>query len=103
MTQVAAAKPKANAICQRVIGTSRGECLDWLIPLSESPLRSILKGIKNPDIVSARALWCTSDRCWAASSRTLRKAISAQRDSSANWFLVSSQEVLWARRARFPR
>ena len=27
----------------------------------------------------------------------------AQRDSSANWFLVSSQEVLWARRARFPR
>jgi transposase InsO family protein len=34
--------PKANAICERVIGTVRRECLDWLIPLSESQLRSIL-------------------------------------------------------------
>jgi putative transposase len=32
-----------NAICERVIGTIRRECLDWLIPLSESHLRSILK------------------------------------------------------------
>jgi putative transposase len=35
--------PKANAICERLIGTIRRECLDWLIPLSESHLRSILK------------------------------------------------------------
>jgi putative transposase len=35
--------PKANAICQRVIGTIRHECLEWLIPLSESHLRSMLK------------------------------------------------------------
>jgi transposase InsO family protein len=35
--------PKANAICERVIGTIRRECLDWLIPLSESQLRSILR------------------------------------------------------------
>jgi len=35
--------PKANAICERVIGTMRRECLDWLIPLSESHLRSILR------------------------------------------------------------
>lgn len=35
--------PKANAICERVIGTIRRECLDWLIPLTESHLRSILK------------------------------------------------------------
>ena len=34
--------PKANAICERVIGKIRRECLDWLIPLSESHLRSIL-------------------------------------------------------------
>jgi transposase InsO family protein len=33
----------ANAICERVIGTIRRECLDWLIPLSESHLRSNLK------------------------------------------------------------
>jgi putative transposase len=31
--------PKANAICERVIGTIRRECLDWLIPLSGSHLR----------------------------------------------------------------
>jgi putative transposase len=35
--------PMANAICERVIGTIRRECLDWLIPLSESHLRLILK------------------------------------------------------------
>jgi transposase InsO family protein len=35
--------PKANAICERLIGTPRRECLDWIIPLSESHLRSILK------------------------------------------------------------
>jgi putative transposase len=35
--------PKANAICERVIGAIRRECLDWLIPLSESHLCSILK------------------------------------------------------------
>jgi hypothetical protein len=35
--------PKMNAICERVIGTIRRECLDWLIPLSEAHLRSILK------------------------------------------------------------
>jgi putative transposase len=35
--------PMANAICERVIGTIRRECLDWLVPLSESHLRSILK------------------------------------------------------------
>ena len=34
--------PKANAICERVIGTIRRECLDWVIPLSEAHLRSIL-------------------------------------------------------------
>jgi hypothetical protein len=29
----------ANALCERVIGTIRRECLDWLIPLSEAHLR----------------------------------------------------------------
>jgi putative transposase len=37
------ASPEANAICERVIGTVRRECLDWMIPLSETHLRSILK------------------------------------------------------------
>lgn len=35
--------PKANAICERMIGTIRRECLDWLIPLSETHLRQVLK------------------------------------------------------------
>jgi len=35
--------PKANAICERVIGTIRRECLDWLIPMTEAHLREILK------------------------------------------------------------
>jgi transposase InsO family protein len=35
--------PKANAICERVIGTIRRDCLDWMMPLSESHLRSILR------------------------------------------------------------
>ncbi len=35
--------PKANAICERVIGTIRRECLDWLITMSEAHLRAILK------------------------------------------------------------
>ena len=34
--------PQANAFCERLIGTIRRECLDFLIPLSESHLRRIL-------------------------------------------------------------
>ena len=37
------ASPKANAICERVIGTIRRECPDWMIPMSEGHLRSFLK------------------------------------------------------------
>jgi len=37
------ASPKANAICERVIGTIRRECLDWMIPMSEAHLRAILR------------------------------------------------------------
>jgi Integrase core domain len=36
-------RPMANAICERVIGTIRRACLDWLIPLPESHLRCVLK------------------------------------------------------------
>jgi putative transposase len=35
--------PKANSIVERVIGTIRRECLDWLIRMSEAHLRSILR------------------------------------------------------------
>jgi len=35
--------PRANAVCERLIGTIRREYLHWLIPASERHLRSIIK------------------------------------------------------------
>ena len=35
--------PTANAFCERLIGTIRRECLDWLIPLNEAHLRRVLQ------------------------------------------------------------
>jgi len=34
--------PQANALCERLIGTLRRECLDWIIPLTEQHLRKTL-------------------------------------------------------------
>jgi putative transposase len=34
--------PQANAICERLLGTLRRECLDFLIPLTENHLRRLL-------------------------------------------------------------
>jgi putative transposase len=35
--------PKANAYCERLIGTVRRECLDYVIPLGEKHLRKVLR------------------------------------------------------------
>jgi putative transposase len=35
--------PKANAFCERLIGTVRRECLDYMIPINERHLRQILR------------------------------------------------------------
>jgi transposase InsO family protein len=35
--------PQANSHCERLIGTLRRECLDWIIPLSERHLRRVLR------------------------------------------------------------
>src|SRR5205823_6304775 len=93
--------PKANAICERVIGTIRRECLDWLIPLSESHLRSMLKvwvthyngarphmalgpgvpdppaGVALPAKERPRIIWAREQsyalaRCWAACIVSIR-------------------------------
>ena len=34
--------PKANAFCERLVGTIRRECLDFMIPLNERHLRRLL-------------------------------------------------------------
>jgi hypothetical protein len=35
--------PQANAFCERVIGTIRRECLDFIIAMSDSHVRAILR------------------------------------------------------------
>ncbi len=35
--------PRANAFCERLIGTLRRECLDWIIALSEDHLRRFVR------------------------------------------------------------
>jgi transposase InsO family protein len=35
--------PKANAICERWIGTARRECLDFMIPISETHIRQTMR------------------------------------------------------------
>jgi putative transposase len=35
--------PQANAFCERLIGTMRRECLDYMIPLNDRHLRRILR------------------------------------------------------------
>jgi len=34
--------PQANSLCERLIGTLRRECLDWIMPLSDRHLRKML-------------------------------------------------------------
>ena len=36
-------RPQANALCERLLGTLRRECLDFLIPLTEHHLRRLLR------------------------------------------------------------
>jgi putative transposase len=35
--------PKANACCERLIGSLRRECLDWFVPLNERHLRMLVR------------------------------------------------------------
>jgi transposase InsO family protein len=84
--------PKANAICERVIGTIRCECLDWMIPVSEGHLRSIPRewvahynsgrphsalgpGVPGPPAGSAPAANAECRRLWAAGALVLAKSV----------------------------
>jgi transposase InsO family protein len=86
------ASPKANAICERVIGTIRRECLDWMIPLSDAHLRSILRewvahyngerphsalgpSVPGPPAGSARAAKPESRRRWTPGALVRAKSV----------------------------
>jgi putative transposase len=86
------ASPKANSICERVIGTIRRECLDWIIPMSEAHLRSILRewathynqgrphsalgpGVPDPPKESLEAPKSTSRHELAAGALVLARAV----------------------------
>jgi putative transposase len=86
------ASPKANAICERVIGTIRRECLDWMIPMSQAHLRSILRewvthynggrphsalgpGVPDPPRESARVATPESRRRLTAGVPVLAKSV----------------------------
>jgi len=75
--------PKANAVCERVVGTIRRECLDFLIPLGQRHLKHTLNrwilyynhgrvhmslgpGIPTPSIRTGfrRATECVAKPCW---------------------------------------
>ena len=94
--------PKANAICERVIGTIRRECLDWMIPMSEAhlaldparvgcslqrrasaqragtrctrPSRRICTTPRspNPDVDGRRVRSCERNPCWADCTTSTR-------------------------------
>ena len=91
--------PRANAICERVIGTIRSECLDWMIPLSEAHLRSIQRewvahynrgrphsglgpGVPGPPTGSARAPRPEPRPLWTPGALVRAKSVLA--DSTTN-------------------
>lgn len=52
--------PQANAYCERLIGTMRRECLDFMIPLNERHLRKILREwVTHYNVVS----YCPTSLC----------------------------------------
>jgi hypothetical protein len=92
VAEIETASPKANAICERVIGTIRRECLDWMIPISEGHLRSILRewvahydggrphsalgpGVPGPPAGSARAPKPESRRRWTPGALVQAKSV----------------------------
>jgi transposase InsO family protein len=84
--------PQASAICERLIGTARRVCLDWLIPLSETHLRSLLKewathnhatrphmmlgpGVPDPPAGTARGADNTSRHCPGAHTAVYARSV----------------------------
>jgi transposase InsO family protein len=49
--------PQANAFCERVIGTIRRECLDFIIPMSEWHVRPILREWVTTTVAGHRRAW----------------------------------------------
>jgi hypothetical protein len=54
--------PRANAYCERLIGTLRRECLDWIIPLTEGQLRAVVREWPDTTIAPGRT-WRSTSQC----------------------------------------
>jgi putative transposase len=48
--------PQANSFCERLIGTARRECLDFVIPINELHIRQTLRSWRDITIVDAHIL-----------------------------------------------
>ena len=56
--------PKANSLCERLIGTLRRECLDWIIPLTEDHLQKLCGHGSRITIAADHTLpWGPASRC----------------------------------------
>src|SRR5437016_11912160 len=53
--------PQANAFCERVIGTIRRECLDFIVAINEGHVRAILRelghALQSPPATRERGAW----------------------------------------------
>jgi transposase InsO family protein len=81
--------PQANAYCERLIGTIRRECLDWVIPLNEQHVRRVLVEWSLITTTDARM------RVWDLASRIRR----ARRPASVH-LIVACRSALESSRSR---
>jgi hypothetical protein len=94
-------QPMANAICERVIGTIRRECLDWLIPLSESHLlhREYFPGAH---LHVTKVLWTTGSRCTQRPTTPNAHRFACGRREILAAVLQASCETSWRKRWNCP-
>ena len=71
------ASPKANSICERVIGTIRRECLDWMIPCCGSPEVQIRHRLAAGALVLAKSVLGGVHHEYSIGTATVTSGVSA--------------------------
>jgi hypothetical protein len=87
--------PMDNPICERVIGTIRRECLDWLIPLPESHLHDIACARILPCVPTPRVGWATPCVFAGANGRVTEYL----RMTAGGYLCTYAASLLWVRAA----